>query len=497
MAATDTQIDCIVENVSFYSADSGFTVLDVLTGGRPLTVVGTLGEIIEGERLILYGEYTVHPNYGQQFKAEAAERILPSELSAIERYLGSGIIRGIGPATAHRIVSKFLEETFDVIEHEPERLAKLRGISEKKAQEISEEFVRIHSFREVINRLSALGLPMREVLALHKAFGAEAPELIEDNPYMLCGFPTYCEFETADGIAMELGRSRADTGRLSAGLIYVLRHNLGNGHTCLPQDALLRTTSGYLEIEQDILERRMHEAADMGLLVLKTVGEREMVFLPEMYEAETYIAGFLSMLAARKTGTLLKADREIEKFEKKNGIRYSEQQKGTIRSSLTNGVLVMTGGPGTGKTTALKAVIEILEKAGEKIVLCAPTGRAAKRLSPLTERDASTIHRLLEVDYREGEEKIRFIHNASNKLKCTAVIVDEMSMVDLELFYALCLALKDRVKLILVGDADQLPAVGPGNLLRDIIDSGRVLSIELTEVFRQASKAGSSPVPMK
>ncbi len=483
----ETKIDATVENVVYSNRETGFTVLEVSNGGETTTVVGVLGGVSVGERLLLYGEYVNHPSFGPQFKAQAAERILPSGQAAIERYLGGGAIPGLGPVLAGRIVRAFGDETFEIIEHQPERLEGIKGISPQKARAISSEFLKIHSLRSVINQLTQMGLQLPEVLSLYRAFGPSAAELLEDNPYMLCGYPTYMDFEAADAIASSLGGRSEDPNRLKACLIYVLQHNSLNGHTCIPTETLVATAANFLGTDRESMSGQLYEAADFGMLKLSQSDWGEAASLPALAEAESYIAERLLLLRERNFTPVLDIQREIAAVEQKNGILYSGLQREAIAAALTSGAVVITGGPGTGKTTALNAIIQLLERMGEKVMLCAPTGRAAKRLSQLTGRDASTVHRLLEVEYRDGPEPPGFVHKEQNPLKCDAVVVDEMSMVDVNLFRSLLAGIRPDCRLVMVGDSDQLPAVGPGNLLRDIVSSGALPAVELKEVFRQAS----------
>lgn len=479
-----------VEGIVFASEDSGFAVLELAANEELVTVVGTLYGIAVGEEVTLHGRYSSHPTYGQQFKAEAFERKLPATANAILKYLSSGAIKGIGPRTAVRIVKEFGDDTLSVIEKEPERLAALSGISLKKAQKISEEYKHIFGIRSVMLELSKYQIEPAAAIRVWKQWGMLATDVIRDDPYQLCCDAIGLPFEKADGIAMELQINPATPARLRAGVAHVLTHNLGNGHTCLPEDKLIRTAASLLEVEPYLLEDTLASAVEDKSFVTDTLNGRRFVYLPDMYESETYIAGRIQMMLKTAPPELKNFDKEIAEQEKLHGIEYAGLQKKAIAGALSGNTFILTGGPGTGKTTALNAVLSILEATGEKVALAAPTGRAAKRMSELTGRDAKTIHRLLEVDFRdENDSQLKFKRNEKNPLRFDTIILDEVSMVDTRLLHSLMKALKLSTRLILVGDPDQLPSVGAGNILRDLIDSDIVPTVHLNEIFRQAEQS--------
>ncbi len=486
-AEMDTKITGTVENVVYSNEETGFGVVELDVRGESVTTVGELSGTNVGEELTVFGEYVNHPNFGLQFKAAAVQRILPSTSAAILKYLSNKAINGIGPALARAIVSSFGDETLEVIAKQPERLAQIKGISRNKAEEISQEFRQKYGLREAMEKLMSYSLDTAEAISLYRVFSDSAVELIDDNPYMLCGFPLYKDFDFSDAIALDKGFSQSDERRIRAAIIFILRHNLNNGHTCLPAEALIDKAADFLEIDRDSVEIALWQGVEDSTFGTSDRQDPK-IFLSDMYSAEKYIAERISLLMSLKFPDDGDIEKRISAIERQNGIVYAELQREAIVHSLSSGVLVITGGPGTGKTTTLNAIIEICEQYGDKVMLCAPTGRAAKRLSELTNRNAKTIHRALEVAYGSGDE-LKFVHDENNPLKCTVVVIDEMSMVDVKLFSSLLRGIRPDCRLIMVGDSDQLPAVGAGNLLRDIIDSQCCPVIELQEIFRQAAQS--------
>ena len=479
-----------VEAIIFYNEDNGFTVMEVEAADGEVTVLCEALGIQPGEEVRLTGRYTTHPTYGVRFKAEVVERVIPATAGAILKYLSGGAIRGVGPALARRIVDAFGDETLTVLEKEPQRLAEVRGITPKKAQQIAEEYARIFGIRAVMLFLSRYGLDAAISIRVWKEWGAYAQSEIEKDPYLLCRREIGVEFEKADAIAAAMGFEKDSPERLAGGLLHVLRHNTGNGHCCLPYEKLTKTAARLLEVEPEQLDDALTLLAERDEVVSDTVDGQLYLYLPEMYEAETYCAGrLMTMLAAQPPVDPVDHSGAINALEEKLGIRYASLQRRAIEAALGQNVVILTGGPGTGKTTALCGMIDLLEEEGLKVGLAAPTGRAAKRMSELTGREAKTIHRLLEVDFGEENGRVKFRRNARNPLPYDAVVVDEMSMVDIEIFAALMRAVRLGSKLILVGDPDQLPSVGPGNVLRDLIDSEAITVIHLTEVFRQAAES--------
>lgn len=480
-----TELSGVAESVTFHNEETGFTVLELITEDEMVTVVGEMPEIFPGEELRLRGTWGSHPVFGRQFKAQYCERSLPASTDSILKYLSSGAIKGIGPATAARIVEKFGESTLEIMENEPVRLAEIKGISKDKAEKIGEAFRSQFGIRETMMFLSGFGITPNESLRVWKKWGTSANDRIKENPYILCSEGVGIGFVRADEIAAAMELEPDCEYRVKAGLVYVLRHNLLNGHTCLPIDKLVDVTSQMLDVTQEQIKEVCLGCVECGELVCDMIGERAFVFLPVMYKAECYCAGRLRMMLDFPAEEIKGADDEIDKIEERSGIKYADLQRTAIKQAMKKGMLVLTGGPGTGKTTTLNAIIDLLELHNANVAIAAPTGRAAKRLAEITGREAKTIHRLLEAEYT-GEERSVFQRDERNPLDCDALIVDELSMTDSLLFDSLLRALPMRCRLIMVGDSDQLPSVGAGNVLHDLIESGVIPVVQLTEVFRQA-----------
>jgi exodeoxyribonuclease V alpha subunit len=484
----DNKITGLVENIAYKNNSTGFTVLDLEVGGEMVTVVGEFPGVAEGEELTVWGEYATHPSFGLQFKAAASERVLPSTAAAIRKYLAGGAIGGIGPVTAGRMVDAFGDDTLDIMARRPEKLTCIKGISRKKAADISAEIRKIYGVKEAIAKLGDIGLEISDALALYRAFSESAVEIVRDNPYLVCGYPLYKEFEAADLLAGGMNIEPDHVNRVRAGIVYVLRHNLQNGHTCIPSEKLIDTACGFLDVARDTVEISLYDAVGEGLLRTAVVDGEERAFLGDMMRAERYIAERLALLTELEFRSVEDAGRLIDEFEGRSGIKYEAMQRLAIERSLTSGAVVITGGPGTGKTTTLNAIIALCEQNGDRVALAAPTGRAAKRLSELTGRDARTIHRLLEVE-PQRDDTVKFVHDETNMLRYDVAVVDEMSMVDSALFESLLRGLRPQCRLIMVGDFNQLPSVGAGNLLRDIIDSGVCETVEFQKIFRQAAQS--------
>ena len=481
-------IEGAVETVLFRNESNGYAVLDLDAGGELITVVGSLGEVEEGEILILEGSYETHRKFGTQFHAEYCERKLPDTVVNIEKYLASGAIKGIGPALAKRIVNVFGAATLDIIENAPYRLSEVRGISQKKCDEIADEARKLFSLRLIMSFLSQYEIKSSYAMKVYRKFSTDAMELIKNDPYILCGDRIELEFEKADSIAHDLRIAKNDNKRVIAGMQYILRANAANGHSCLPLSVLLKLTTPALDISEQDFYSSYNAALDDNDLFEYIKNDREYVYLPDYYYAEQFIADRIHVLRDFSSPEDFNYDSMIDIEEEEHGISYETLQRQAITTAISRGLMVLTGGPGTGKTTTLNAIISIFEKMGNRVLLAAPTGRAAKRMSDLTGYEAKTIHRLLEVVYDMGDTPI-FAHNENNPLDCDVLVIDEMSMVDSILFEKLLRAVRLGCKLIMVGDFHQLPSVGAGNLLEDIIHSQAVPVVELTEIFRQARKS--------
>lgn len=481
-------IEGTVETVLFCNEQNGYIVLDLDTGGDYVTVVGELGTIEEGEELRLTGKYVTHPKFGAQFRAEACERKLPATETAILKYLSSGVIKGIGPTLAKRMVEEFGDKTLEVIENTPEDLIKVKGMSAKKADEISQEFRRIFGIRALMIFLAGYGVSPSVAVSAWKRWGQFAVEQIKANPYILCSQGIELEFSKAEEMAAKLEIPKDSPGRIRAGICYILTHNAFNGHTCLPEDRLKETAVKLLDVGEEVFDDNLSAACDDDELCVYDKDGRSFVFLQDFFRAEQYISTRLSVMndCFKDTGT--DYSRLIDIEEKTKIITYADKQREAISLALSKGFLILTGGPGTGKTTTLKAIISLYEQRGMKVMITAPTGRAAKRIADLTGYPAKTIHRLLEVMYDKSGQ-LKFKHNEQDPVSCDVMIIDEMSMVDTLLFESLLRALKLSCRLIMVGDSDQLPSVGAGNILKDMIDSGRLTVVALNEIFRQAQQS--------
>lgn len=479
-----------VENVVFSNRDTGFTVLDLSVGEDLICVVGSLFDVEPGEELLLTGYYDTHKTYGMQFKAQMCERSLPATANAIVKYLSSGIVKGIGAATARRIVDKFGSDTFRIIEENPARLTEVTGITKSKSQKLAQEFKQVFGIRALMSFLSAHNISAMQSVTIYKKWGAVALDLIKQNPYMLVSFDFLIDFEIVDNIGKSLGFELENPARVEAALEFVLVGNTQNGHTCLPREMLVRTASSQLlsldsSLINDILDQLIEDK-----LLYSLTANKEYIYLPVFFLAQQYIASRLELMLrvySDKTNDVLES---LAVIEQEKGIEYESLQKKAIEQSVNNDVFILTGGPGTGKTTTLNGIIEILEQQGKIVSIAAPTGRAAKRISEVTNREAKTIHRLLEVEMGYAKSgKLEFVHNEQNPLESDVVIIDEMSMIDTLLFEALLRGIKPTGKLIMVGDFHQLPSVGAGNILRDLIESDTIPMIELTHIFRQAAKS--------
>ena len=482
------QITGVVEDVVFHNSESSFTVLDVSCGGELITAVGILPEITAGEKVVLTGTWDMHQSFGRQFKVNRFERYLPDTAAQFLKYLSSGAIKGVGPKTATQMVERFGDNTFNVIENEPERLTVLRGISKDKAKLISAEFKKQFAVRTVILGLEKYGLTPSECIRIFKEIGINAVDVIEENPYILCGDSQIVSFDRAEKIASGLEKAPHPKYRLRAGISHIIRYNLFNGHTCLPRKKVSELCCELLGVTEAESQSAIDEMLVNKMLIPFTMKEKEFLSLPDVFRAEETIAEKLRQFIRFSASDMDAAESDIDRIEKYNNIKYENNQREAIRLAAHGGVLVLTGGPGTGKTTVVKGIINFFEQKRMEIMLAAPTGRAAKRMSELTGYEAKTIHRLLEVEWTDGR-KPDFKRNKLNPLEADVIILDEVSMVDVFLFSHFLDAVRFGCRVILVGDPDQLPAVDAGNVLGDIIASEMVPVVRLTEIFRQAKES--------
>ncbi len=482
------QLSGAVEEIIFRNDNNGYTVLNMLCDGVHTTAVGTMSEVHIGDELKLIGNWKNHVSYGEQFAFEYYEQSVPSTEESILKYLSSGAVKGIGRATAKRLVEAFGEHTLDVIQNEPHRLEQIKGISHDKAQMLSEEIRKTFGMREAMIYLQRFHVSPQESVRIWKRFGGETIGMIEENPYVLCDSEIGLPFERADYIAAALQKPSDAPYRIRTGVIYVLQHNARNGHTCLPQEKLSAVTADFLKIDPSLAADTLAEMLQDGTLIADILHGKSFVFLPSLHKSESFAASCLSMMLQFPPDRITGVEMALECFEKQQGVSYATLQRKAIIEALSGGLLILTGGPGTGKTTTLNAIIALYKQHGIKVALAAPTGRAAQRMSAVTGREAKTIHRLLEVEW-DVNDTPTFKKNERNRLECDALILDELSMVDAPLFESVMRALPLGCRLIMVGDSDQLPSVGPGNVLGDLIASGKVPVVQLTEIFRQSMQS--------
>ena len=472
-----TEISGSVESVIYKNEENGYTVLRLRNeDDEMLTVVGIIPFATPGETMFLTGQWS---------KAEFAQRMMPSDENAIYAYLASGAIRGIGPATAALIVQRFHGKSLDVIENEPERLAEIKGISQLKAKQLSKSFRQQVGVRRLMEFICSFELRPILAMRLYQHYGDKALELLRENPYILAAVHIGGSFYEADRLALNMGMDEQNRSRVNAAVLHELRHNLENGHCFLPREKLNAATAELIRVEPEVIEESIQDLIDNNLIRFEQIAKQNACYLPELYEAETDTALRLSRMCRASFQERVDLDALVEKLEKSQHIRYAERQRQTLSLALEHQLVVITGGPGTGKTTSIRAILAMFDALGIRTVLAAPTGRAAKRMTELTGKEASTVHRLLGAKFDEDGERVIFQKNEQQRLECDAVILDECSMVDLLLMDALLRALQPSCRLILVGDADQLPSVGPGNVFSAVIRSGAVPTVRLTEIFRQ------------
>lgn len=475
-----------VEHIIYRNADNGYTVLNLVSGEDEITCVGIFSAIAEGENIEAQGEYTEHPTYGQQFKVTSFEEKAPEDEEAIERYLGSGAIKGIGLAMAARIVRRFKEDTFRIIEEEPERLAEIKGISNRKAMEIASQVNEKRDLRQAMIFLQQYGITMNLAVKVYQAYGQDVYGIIRENPYRLADDIDGVGFRTADEIAARVGIRMDSDFRVRSGILYTLLQASGEGHTYLPETELTPRASKLLNVTAEQVEKQYMDLAIERKIILKQMEDQTQIYAASFYYMEANTATMLKRLNVSYDVSDAEIEQQIRGIEKKSGMTLDEHQVTAVKEAVRNGLLVITGGPGTGKTTTINTIIRYFELEGLEIFLAAPTGRAAKRMSETTGFEARTVHRMLELN-GGAEGSGGFERDESNPLEADVIIVDEMSMVDISLMYSLLKAISVGTRLILVGDVNQLPSVGPGSVLRDIIQSHACNVVMLTKIFRQAS----------
>lgn len=475
-----------VNSVIYKNEENGYTVLRLRDGnGESVTVVGCFPYAAPGESMIISGVWMNHSVHGRQFKAEFAQRLLPTSAPAIYDYLAGGAVKGIGPATAALIVDRFGDKTLDVLESSPEKLAELRGISLSKAKQMSKDFRHQAGVRRIMEFVCSFGLRPILAMRMYKFYGDDALELLRENPYILATNHIGGRFSEADALALEMGLDGSSRNRINAACLFELKHNLNNGHCFIPQEKLAVVTAELINVETSEAEASIDELIETGQIIYEEIAGCKACYLPEIYEAETDAAEKFAKMCRRKFSEDVDIPKLIARLERQQGIEYAPLQRQTLHLALENQLVVITGGPGTGKTTSIRAILAMFDAIGIKTLLTAPTGRAAKRMTELSGQEAVTVHRLLGAKFAEDGERVVFTKDESDRLDCNAVILDECSMVDITLIDALLRAMPDDARLVMVGDADQLPSVGPGNVFSAVIRSGVVPTVKLTEIFRQ------------
>ena len=481
-----TEINGIISSVIYLNDENGYAVVRMETdSGEMVTAVGCLPYIAPGEMISAEGSWVTHAQHGRQFKIEQSNRLLPTSADGIYEYLAGSTVKGIGPATAALIVDRFKEKSLDILEMHPEKLAEIKGISLTKAKDLSASFKKQAGVRRLTEFLCAYNIQPLVALKLYRAYGSAALETVHENPYIISASHIGASFAEADNLALELGVEGDSMNRISAAVLFELQHNSGNGHCFIPRDKLIAATSQLISVPPDLVSDAIDSLSENGGIVCDTVASLNVCYLAELFDAETYTADRLKSMIGLKTKSSANVEKLISKLENMYDISYAPLQKQSIELALNNRILVITGGPGTGKTTILKGILSLYDELELETLLAAPTGRAAKRMSELTCREASTIHRLLGAKMSEDGESVVFSKHEGDPLNCDALVLDECSMVDITLMCSLLKALKPGCRLVLVGDADQLPSVGPGNVFSDIIRSQTVPTVRLTEIFRQ------------
>ena len=483
-------IEGTVDAVVYQNPENGYTVLRLSIGeGRAVTVVGCIPGAAPGEGLGVRGSWGRHISYGEQFKAETVERRLPAGEKAIFDYLSAGTVRGIGAATARKIVEQFGSDALRILEEHPEQLTAIPGVTRKRALAMGESFRSQMGMRRLLEFLSGHDLPLQLAMPIYRKYGDRALETLRRNPYLLVDEELGVDFAAADALALSLGLEGDDPQRLEAALLFELSHNLSNGHTFLPRHKLLAATGQLIGVEEEPLQDGLETLLERGEVIAEKTAKEEAIYLFDLYEAECYCAQRLYEMTGEELLPPENMEGVLRDIQRSQGITYAPQQKEAVRLAATSQVMLLTGGPGTGKTTSLRGVLALFEHMGLETALAAPTGRAAKRLGELCGMEAYTIHRLLETRMDPATGRLAFARDEDDPLKADAVIVDEASMVDITLFHALLAALRGECRLLLVGDPDQLPSVGPGNVLSDLLRSGRIPVVRLTEIFRQAARS--------
>ncbi|MGE5628716.1 MAG: ATP-dependent RecD-like DNA helicase [Solirubrobacterales bacterium] len=483
------ELEGFVENIVYKNDENGYVVARIKDGEQVTTIVGYIPSLSEGQSLKISGEWIIHPEYGQQFKVHTAEEMLPNSISGIERYLASGVITGIGPVTAKKIVEKFGEDTLKVLENNIERLMEIEGIGEKKIAVICESFNKQYEIRNIMIFMQNYGITPNQCGKIYKRFGSDSIRVIKENPYIITEEISGIGFKTADKIARNLGVEGNSSFRIESGIKYIVNQFCALGNTYMPKEKLIKSGIEVLNVSEQDIEQGIYSCAVDGKIIIENVEEETCVFTMPYYYCELGVTKKIIQLSLEEYSSLnVDIENEISIFENKSNVTFAPSQKDAIKGAFLNGIEIITGGPGTGKTTIINCITEIFERADLKVLMAAPTGRAAKRMSEATGREAKTIHRLLEMGV-SGDDDVLFSKGEESPLECDVLIVDEASMIDIMLMHSMLKAISSGTRLIIVGDVDQLPSVGPGNVLRDLIDSRWIKVVRLKEIFRQSRES--------
>ena len=478
-----------VESIVFRSEDTGYVVCKIRCDNKIVSAVGTVPFLKEGQNVKISGYWTVHKQFGNQFNIQEYEEIMPNSLDGIEKYLSAGVIHGIGPVTAKKIIAKCGEDTLDIMENHIERLMEIEGIGEKKFQIIYESYIEQQGLKDIILYFHKHGVTNNQCIKIYKKFGPNAKQIVSNNPYILCEEISGIGFKTADRIAMSIGIKNDSDFRIQSGIKYVMNQYCADGNTYMPKKNIIDECEKNLLVPRELIEKNIYDMAATQKIIIENVNGEEGGFLLQYYYCELGVTSKIVTLGLQDIPTINSdVEFEIDVFEREQKIKFAESQKEAIIGAFNNGIEIITGGPGTGKTTIIKAIIHIYENNGMKVVLGAPTGRAAKRMTESTGREAKTIHRLLEMGVSEDDESV-FEKGESSPLDCDVIIIDEASMIDIMLMQSLLKAIKLGTRLIIVGDVDQLPSVGAGNVLRDLIESEYIKVVRLKEIFRQGNES--------
>jgi exodeoxyribonuclease V alpha subunit len=484
------EIQGFVDTIVYQNDENGYAIARIKDRDETVTIVGYIPYLSEGQSLKLIGEWTAHPTFGQQFKVQSWEELLPDSVKGIERYLASGVISGIGPVTAKKIVDKFGVDTLDILDKDISRLKEIEGIGKKKIEVISESFSKQHEVRNIMIFLQNYGISPNQCGKIYKRFGSDSIRVVRENPYILTEEVAGIGFKTADKIARSLGIDENSAFRIESGIKYIINQFCALGNTYMPKEKLVKNCVDTLGVTQQEIDEGIYSCAMEGKIKVENIEEESCVYTLPYYYCELGVTKKIIEITLNEYEPVdIDVEAEIKAFEKNRGVSFAPSQKEAIKAAFDNGVEIITGGPGTGKTTIINCIAEIFEKAEMKILLGAPTGRAAKRMSEATGREAKTIHRLLEMGVSDGEDEMMFSRGENAPLECDVLIVDEASMIDIMLMHNLLKAVTQGTRIIIVGDVDQLPSVGPGNVLRDFIESGWIKVIRLKEIFRQSKES--------